>query len=422
MRQSARTILRARVIRDTNGSLTVTPRIPPWLEGKPPWEEPASDALRAEASLGPDAVPVVRLLSQPSNIPELVALRAERFVPLFGEGPTRDEAVRALANLVLALGERADIRGADHALSLVTHRALSLRPLELLANTVSEGRAPDALAVIPLAYVGLLGASDVQRESVARVFADVPSAKSEARLALTMGGGDYSAWREHYHSLCATTDPDLATKVARAWFDWVLARRFTGLDQLRALSEDPALDPASVWLAESAFFVNGDEHAKERLVSLAERAMAPVTRWIPRLLGAAARDLVEGVRTPLALRWKHLRASSAKDHAAAAIRHWLAAATAQIEDDDWTGVAPALGPEPSRAGRAAMEARAAAGEFLLDWFVSDRDAREDVDAYARRIVRVYHRLRGAQTFARSIEALSPREPARTPAERLLWEG
>jgi hypothetical protein len=44
---------------------------------------------------------------------------------------------------------------------------------------------------------------------------------------------------------------------------------------------------------------------------------------------------------------------------------------------------------------------------LLDWFVGDRDAREDVDAYARRIVRVYHRLRGAQTFARALRELAP---------------
>jgi hypothetical protein len=363
---------------------------------------------------------VVRLLSVPSNIPELVALRAERFVPLFGEGPTRSEALRALANLVLALGERADVRGADHALALATHKSLGARPLEWLAESVRRGESPSLYAEIALAYVGLLGASDVQRESVARIFAAVGEVEPEARLALTVGGGDYGAWREHYESLCAGAQ-EISARVARAWFDWVLARRFSGLDQLRAMAEDAALDPASVWLAESAFFVLGEDHSRERLVAQAERVMAPVAAIVPRVIAACARDLVEGVRTPLALRWKHLRASSSKDHAAAAIRHWLAAASAQLDDEEDVAVG-ALGPEPSRAGRAAMEARTAAGEFLLDWFVSDRDAREDVDAYARRIVRVYHRLRGAQTLARALRELAPSDPPRSQAERILWAG
>ncbi|MBL8684586.1 MAG: hypothetical protein JNK05_35755 [Myxococcales bacterium] len=387
---------------------------PPWLDPRPPWEEPPPESLCAEAGLTRDAVPVVRLLSVPSNIPELVALRAERFVPLYGEGATRAEATRALANLVLALGERADVRGADHALALSTHKSLGVRPLELLAHAVRDGQAPALYAEIAIAYSSLLGASDLQRESVARLFEHSTDAAHEARLAITMGGGDYSAWREHYESLRKLPSSP-AVRVARLWFEWVLARRFSALDQLHAMVGEAELDPASVWLAESAFFVQGEDHSRERLVSQAERVMTPVAKVIPRVMAACARDLVEGVRTPLSLRWKHLRAAAAKDHAAAAIRHWLAAATAQLDDDDESS-GEALSPEPSRA---ATEARTAAGEFLLDWFVGDRDAREDVDAYARRIVRVYHRLRGAQVFARAMRELAPSAPS-TPEEQLLW--
>lgn len=399
----------------------VTQRPVPWLDVQAPWDESAPEALCAEAGLAPADVPVVRLLSAPANIPQLVALRAERFVPLFGEGPSRDEALRALANIVLALGDRADVRGADHALALTTHKALGLRPLEHLATAIQAGRAPALFAEIAIAYVGILGGSDTQRESVARLFLHTgEGAQREAKLATTVGGGDYASWREHYESICASPAHP-GTRVARHWFDWVLARRFQGLDALRSLVANEELDPASRWLAESALFVQGEDQSRDRLVALAETMMEPVARLVPKVTTACARDLVEGVRTPVSLRWKHLRAAAAKDHAAAAIRHWLAAATAQLDDDDDQHTS-ALGPEPSRAGRAAIEARTAAGEFLLDWFVSDRDAREDVDAYARRIVRVYHRLRGAQTLSRALDALAPTHAPETAAERVLWAG
>jgi hypothetical protein len=399
----------------------VTQRLPPWIEGPPPWEEPAPDALCAEAGVERAQVPVLHLLGVFASIPELLALRAGRYVPLFAEGPSRDEAVRALANLCVALGDRADARSADHALSLATHPALDLRPIERLSRALRDGAAPASFGTIPLAYVSVLGASDVRREGVARALRDAPSVEEESLLALHVGGGDYGTWREHYRGLCEVSEPGLALRVARAWFDWVLARRFSGLDALRALAADPSIDPASAWLAESGFFLFGDEGAKARMVDSAERVFGAVTPWIPRVLAGTARDMAEAVRTPLALRWSHLKAAASRDHASAAIRHWLAAASVQLDDED-DAHAGALGPEPSRAGRAAIEARAAAGEFLLDWFVPDRPAREDVDAYARRIVRVYHRLRGARLFARAIDALAPQGPAKSPAERLLWEG
>lgn len=360
-------------------------------------------------------------MKAPAGIPELVALRSGRYVPLFGLGPTRDEGVRALANLAVALGEGADVRSVDHVLTLHQHPALKMAPLAHLADFVNKDIGEPvraALAKIPLAYVGLLGASDSTRESVARVFAHCRPVHHEAQLALGMGGGDYSAWREHYALLC--TQNDRASRVARAWFDWVLARRFSGLDALRDLLEEGELDGASLWLAETAFFVNGEDSSKERLVSLVDREMTGARKWLPRLFTFSARDLAESARMPMHLRWMHLRCSASRDHAAVSIRHWLAAATAQFDDDDGLDHKRALGPEPSRAGRAAMEARNAAGEFLLDWFVQDRAAREEVDAFARRIVRLYHRLRGALAFCEIETALKSANPPRSQAEKILW--
>ena len=89
-------------------------------------------------------------------------------------------------------------------------------------------------------------------------------------------------------------------------------------------------------------------------------------------------------------------------------------------DVDETVGSESLGPEPTRAARAAIEARAAAGEFLLDWFVPDREAREGVDAYARRVLRLYHRLRGAQLLARVERELRPPGGMLTSLERVIW--
>jgi hypothetical protein len=394
----------------------------PWLETDPPWSEAAPQSLCAEAGLAADSIPIVKTLETNASIKTLIALRAGRYVPLFGEGFSRAETLRPLANLARALGDRSDVRGPDHALSLLVHPKLGVRPFTTLAQLLDRGTASAETALVALAYVGLLGASDTTREMIANTLLTTSSqaVRVEAQLASCVGGGDYSAWREHYGQICSLEGT--AAQVARAWFDWVLGRRFAALETLKYLATDPELDHASRWLIESAHFVQGEEYSRDRLIAEAERVMAPVRKWLPRLFLLTARDLAEATRTPMGLRWMHLRAASARDHASVAIRAWLNAATSH--DDDDFDKAGRLSPEPSRAGRAAMESRALAGEFLLDWFVSDRPAREEIDAFARRIVRVYHRLRGAQAFASLEKTLrsnaEPQDPTVAVYRQILW--
>lgn len=390
----------------------------PWLETEPPWSEAAPQSLCAEAGLAVESIPVLRVLDTNASIAALIALRAGRYVPLFGEGFQREESLRPMANLVRAMGERSDVRGPDHALSLLVHPKLGVKPFEVLNHQISNNRASPEAALVALSYVGLLGASDTTREMIARVFLHAPheSVRTEAQLANAVGGGDYSTWREHYGQICSLDYT--AAKVARAWFDWVLGRRFAALETLKYLATDPLLDHASRWLIESAHFIQGEEYSRDRLIAEAEGVMAPVRKWLPRLFLLTARDLAEATRTPMALRWMHLRAGSARDHASVAIRAWLNAATNQHDDEDFDK-AGRLSPEPTRAGRIAMESRALAGEFLLDWFVNDRPAREEVDAFARRVVRVYHRLRGAQAFA-ALEKLLRVDPVDATANQLAY--
>jgi hypothetical protein len=210
-------------------------------------------------------------------------------------------------------------------------------------------------------------------------------------------------------------------RLVRAWFDFVLARRFAGLETMRSLAERHPLDGPSRWLLETAEWVHGDERSRAKLTEIAESVLAPTRAVVPRLLGIVAREMAELVGHPLALRFHHLRCAAARDHTAVAIRAWLTAATEPEIEEGLSEVAvPALGPEPSRAGRSAIESRTAAGEFLLDWFVNDREAREGVDAFVRRALRVYHRLRGAQLLARVERELRPPGGMLTQIERIVW--
>ncbi len=398
------------------------PTNPSWLEPAPPWLEPASASLCADLGVAQDDVPVVELLSSPCGVHEVIAIRAGRYVPAFGLGATRAEAVRLFANVVRAFGNDADPRGADYALDMAMHARVGPGPLRMLARGAVDGSVPTLFAEFALAYVQILGASDSLRERVARELVGPRSTAMELALALGAGGGDYGSFREHYASLTSATANDHApVRLARAWFDFVLARRFAGLDALHAMDHGAMLDPASRWLAASADLVNGDESARGRMAEIAESIVAPVVASVPRLMAVVAREMAEIVTHPLRLRFHHLRCAAGRDHAAVSIRAWLTAATeGEPEEPLHEASGRELGPEPTRAARAAIEARTAAGEFLLDWFVPDRDAREAMDLFARRALRLYHRLRGAQALVRVERELRPPGGMLTAMERIVW--
>jgi hypothetical protein len=52
--------------------------------------------------------------------------------------------------------------------------------------------------------------------------------------------------------------------------------------------------------------------------------------------------------------------------------------------------------------------------------VPDREAREAVDSFARRVMRLYHRLRGAQLLGRVERELRPPEAVLSHHERIVW--
>lgn len=376
---------------------------PPWFASPLPWLSPASAELCRQAQVSPAEVRVVELPATPCTAADLVALRAGRYVPVFGGGGTRADLGRAVALVGFAFGAQADPRAPEHAATLLVHPALGPEPLRFVADEANEGRSPAWACTLILGLAGALGVADGLREEVAQAFGALPSLASEVALATYAGGGDRTTWREHYQRLRAAdhADPPVrAVHAARHWFDFVLARRWCGLDGLRALSGVEALDAPSRWLAAVAEWLSGDESARPRMTDLAQGVLDPLRRAAPRLVPAVAREMAALVAHPWSLRWDHLRCAASRDHAAASIRAWLhAAAEERFFEEPGAELAAGefgeLGPEPSRAGRAAAEARQLAGDFLLDWYVPEHEARAAVDDWAWRALRVYHRLRGA---------------------------
>lgn len=385
---------------------------------RPPWHAPIPPGLSQQLAISPEDVPVVELLTVPLSVAALVALRAGRYVPAYGHGPTRAESRRLVSLLGLAHGRNADPRGAEHVGAMLLHPSLGNEPLRTLARAIDGGAADAWAADLVLGVAGVLGVSDTVRAQVAEGVAGVGAVATEALLAHDVGGGDHHAYREHYQRLrmADVTIPEVdaparAVTAARLWFDFVLARRWSGIDALRGLSNEEGLDAPSRWLIASAEWIAGDDNARSRMTEIAQQALDPVQRVAPRLVGVVAREMAEFLAHPWAMRWEHLRCAAARDHAAAAIRHWLrAAAEAEFFEDTTTdpmmtpGEYGELGPEPTRAGRTAVESRQQAGEFLLDWFVSEREARVAVDGWAWRALKLYHRLRGAELVARAFKA------------------
>lgn len=386
----------------------VSPPGVPWLVPPLPWQAEVPSSLRQGMSAVTGEVPVVEMLSVPCTFVEVVALRAGRYVPLFGWGPTVDESRRAAACLRRAFDPQADPRAVEHTLELVSHPRLHARPLEALARAVAAGEAPAYNVDLVAGMLGMLGASDRARESACAALDLSNASRSVLRRLGAAGGGDLGAYREHYTAVCMgeaslrdeAGGADLT--VVRQWYDVVLARRWAGIDALRAAAES-SVDPSTRWLATTAAWLAGDERARSRLMDLAQAILDPVQVSLPRVMPVVAREMAELLAYPWQLRWAHLQCAAARDHAAASIRTWLNAATEVESHEDERG---ALDPEPSQAGRAAVAARQLAGEFLLDWFVPDREARARVDAWAARALRTWHRLLGAECVARALPSVT----------------
>ncbi len=380
---------------------------PEWLSHEAPWLTPVAPAVCADLPLRPSDIPVVDAPGAPCSLAELVALRSGCFIPVYGRGPTEPEARRTLTLLTNAYGPSADPLGAEHALAMTLHPALGTAPIIALARAVANGDAAAWQGELALGYVTVLGAGDALRVRVAEALWDVPALAAEATVARAVSGGDFGTWREHYQALRMAESAHPPVAVARQWFDFVLGRRWSGIDALRTMADDPRLDGTARWLAASGLWVSGDESARVKLTDLAQSVLDPLHTRMPRLSAVVAREVAELLARPWELRWDHLRSAAARDHAAAAIRAWLRAAT-EVEPEEVSGGDDLpLGPEPSRAGRAAVESRQGAGEFLLDWFVPEREARAGVDRWAAKALRTWHRLRGAATVARALQASTP---------------
>lgn len=376
---------------------------PPWLDPAPPWEQcpaPSSDA-------------VVEVVGAPLTAAELTSLRLGRYVPLYGRGATADETTRALAVLSKVFSLDADARASEHGLALLEHPRLRELPYAHLATAISAGGAEPWTAPLALGAALVLGADDDLRARIADALTEVPRMRPHCAISAAAGGGSLGAWRDHYDKVCSAArrseeNERAVIRAMRAWYDWVLARRWSALDSLRDARE--ALPPLGRWLVDSALWIAGEDGARENLTAGAEAVLAPVQRALPRLTHVVARELAELVAKPATVRWAHLRCAAARDHAAMAIRHWLrAAAEAHVEGEDAPeGGHANLGPEPTRAGRAAVESRSRAGDFLLDWYVPDRAARRLVDTWAGATLRTWHRLHGAAMLGRVLESAGDR--------------
>jgi len=249
----------------------------------------------------------------------------------------------------------------------------------------------------------MLGAGDSLRAEFGEPLLDCPALRANALRTVAVGGAERYTFPEAFARLCAAEKEFAGTREAeaftalRAWFELVLARRWSALDALREVRLE-SLPAADAWLVSTGLFLVGDDGAKARMTEYASLALGDVRPVAPRVVPILARELAELVAQPWARRWDHLRCAAAKDHAAAAVRAWLSAALYEPHDEG--AEHETLGPEMTKA---AKEARALVGGFLLDWFVQDREARSRVDHWAGDVLRVYHRLHGASMLGSALD-------------------
>ena len=353
---------------------------PPWLVDPLPWHAAASPLEIPRAPIDPQTES---------------ALHLGRYVPVFGWGATEDEARRVIALVARAYSTEAD-PGAMGALSaMLLHPTLGTRPLTWLADAIQAGTAPTAWGKVALAAAGLLCAGDSVRAEFGEPLLDCPALRANALRTVAVGGAERYTFPESFARLCAAEKEFAGTRetesftALRAWFELVLARRWAALETLREIRVE-SLPAADAWLVSAGLFLVGDDGAKGRMTEYASLALEGLSPVAPRVVPILARELAELVSHSWARRWDHLRCAAAKDHAAAAVRAWLSAALYEPHDEGTDH--DTLGPEMTKA---AKEARALVGGFLLDWFVPDREARSRVDRWAGDVLRVYHRLHGA---------------------------
>jgi len=331
------------------------------------------------------------------------ALHHGRYVPLFGWGATDDEARRVVALVSRAYSTEADPGAMDCLATMLLHPNLGTRPMTYLSEAIQSGAAPASWGRVALAAAGLLGAGDAVRADFGEPLLDCPSLRANALRTVAVGGAERYTFPETFARLCAAEKEFAGTRDAesftalRAWFELVLARRWSALDTLREIRVE-SLPAADAWLVSAGLFLVGDDAAKSRMTEYASLALEGLQPVAPRVMHVLARELAELVAQPWARRWDHLRCAAAKDHAAAAVRAWLSAALYEPHDEG--AEHETLGPEMTRA---AKEARALVGGFLVDWFVHDREARSRVDHWAGDVLRVYHRLHGASMLGSALD-------------------
>lgn len=361
---------------------------PPWLVDPLPWHAAASPIEVPRAPIDPETES---------------ALHHGRYVPLFGWGATDDEARRVVALVSRAYSTEADPGAMDCLATMLLHPNLGTRPMTYLSEAIQSGAAPDSWGKVALAAAGLLGAGDAVRAEFGEPLLDCPSLRANALRTVAVGGAERYTFPETFARLCAaekefggTRDAESFTAL-RAWFELVLARRWSALDTLREIRVE-SLPAADAWLVSAGLFLVGDDAAKSRMTEYASLALEGLQPVAPRVMHVLARELAELVAQPWARRWDHLRCAAAKDHAAAAVRAWLSAALYEPHDEG--AEHETLGPEMTKA---AKEARALVGGFLVDWFVHDREARSRVDHWAGDVLRVYHRLHGASMLGSALD-------------------
>lgn len=371
----------------TMRAVAVSPPPPPWLVDPLPWHAAASPIEIPRAPIDPETES---------------ALHLGRYVPLFGWGATEDEARRVIALVARAYSTEADPGSMDSLSVMLLHPSLGTRPVTHLAEAIQSGAAPAAWGRVALAAAGLLGAGDALRAEFGEALLDCPAVRANALRTVAVGGADGYTFPETFARLCAAEKEFAGTREAesftalRAWFELVLARRWAAHDTLREIRVE-SLPAADAWLVSAGLFLVGDDGAAGRMTEYAALALEGMQPVAPRAAPILARELADLVAQPWARRWEHLRCAASKDHAAAAVRAWLSAALYEPHDEG--AEHGTLGPEMTRA---AKEARALVGGFLLDWFVQDREARSGVDHWAGDVLRVYHRLHGASMLGSAL--------------------